>query len=164
MLFIDAKLSHISQHEVSLDNRKLRRWIVTKLQPGQYHQWCQLWAFREDISWTPTVWMDACLVFIIWILSMKTKEKCKNKVIHACYTEFISFFKIKITSKFGLKGKNLNLLATRMYTFSHWKSIWPVSWHFGVFKFAISGPTYFEMATALKKGSKHLKYILWNVL
>ena len=35
--FIDAKLSHISQREVSLDNRKLRRWIVTKLQPGQYH-------------------------------------------------------------------------------------------------------------------------------
>ena len=39
-----------------------------------------------------------------------------------------------MSSKFGLKGKNLNLLATRMYTFIYWKPIWPVSWHFGFFK------------------------------
>ena len=54
----------------------------------------------------------------------------------------------QLNTELGLAGMDLNWVATRMCTFSHGKSIWPVLWHFRVFIFAISGNTYFEMITA----------------
>ena len=51
-----------------------------------------------------------------------------------------------LNTEWGVVWTDLYLLATRMYLLSLWKSIWPVSWHFGVFEFSISCPTYFETA------------------
>ena len=68
---------------------------------------------------------------------------------------------LRFCTELGLAGKDLNLLATRMYMFSHKKSIWPVSWRFGLFKFAITGPTYFETAGGGGRGANHLH--LWPV-
>ena len=74
--------------------------------------------------------------------------------VYVIFSIFCSYF---WNTELGLAGKDLNLLATRMYTFSYGKSIWPVSWHFRVFKFAISGPTFLRRPLKPQARPKALK-------
>ena len=66
-------------------------------------------------------------------------------------------------SKLGVVGKNLNSLVTRIHTFSHRMSLWPVSWPYRVFKFAISGPTYFETSAKARPKAFEIFFVKWII-